>query len=50
MTTTTEAYIRGLGTAGDTAFADWLGTVDGYDQDIDGNERKSPYWPGCYQK
>ena len=19
-------------------------------QDIDGNERKSPYWPGCYQK
>lgn len=50
MTTTTEAYIRGLRTAGDTAFADWLGTVHGYDQDIDGNERKSPYWPGCYQK
>ena len=50
MTTTTEAYIRGLETAGDTAFADWLGTVHGYDQDIDGNDRKSPYWPGCYQK
>lgn len=50
MTTTTEAYIRGLGTAGDTAFADWLGTVHGYDQDIDGNDRKSPYWPGCHQK
>lgn len=50
MTTTTEAYIRGLETAGDTAFADWLGTVHGFDQDIDGNTRKSPYWPGCHQK
>lgn len=50
MTTTTEAYIRGLGTTNDTAFADWLKTVHGYDQDIDGNDRESPYWPGCYQK
>lgn len=50
MTTTTEAYIRGLETDNDKAFADWLGTVHGYDQDIDGNKRESPYWPGCHQK
>ena len=53
MTTSTQTYISNLGTDNDTAFATWLGTVDGFTKDIDGNARpnaEGKYWPGCYQK
>ena len=42
------AFLNGI--SGGSAFATWLGTVDGLTKDIAGNARPQTGWyPGCYQ-
>ena len=42
------AFLNGI--SGGSAFATWLGTVDGLTKDISGNARPQTGWyPGCYQ-
>ena len=47
-TANVTAFLNGI--TGGSAFATWLGTVNGLTHDIAGNERPAEGWyPGCYQ-